>query len=140
MDIALPYQLFADAVLFVHFGVVLFVVGGLGLVLAGNLRGWQWVNHRGFRLAHLAAIGIVVVQSWLGQACPLTDLESWLRQQAGESAYNATFLEAWLQRVLYYKAPFWVFALAYTLFGLLVAAAWRLFPPRKSSRGSHMAG
>jgi hypothetical protein len=67
---AAPYQLFADIVLLVHFGVVVFVVGGLLAVLVGNLRRWRWVNSASFRLAHLAAIGVVVAQSWL-VSCPV---------------------------------------------------------------------
>jgi hypothetical protein len=50
-------------VLVVHFGVVLFVVGGLALVVAGNRVGWPWVNIWWFRLAHLAAIAVVVTQA-----------------------------------------------------------------------------
>lgn len=130
-----PYQLAADAVLVLHAGVVVFVVGGLVFVVAGNLRGWHWVNRRSFRLAHLAAIAMVVVQASLGRLCPLTTLESWLRVQAGTPSYSKSFIEHWVQRLLYYDAPFWVFTLAYTVFGLLVIAAWRAFPPRRSSRG-----
>ena len=125
------YQLLADLVLVLHFGVVLFVVGGLLAIVAGNFLHWGWVNSLWFRLAHLAAIGFVVLQSWLGQLCPLTTLESWLRVQAGGPAYSRSFIEHWVQRVLYWEAPFWVFTLAYTAFGLLVVAAWWYFPPRK---------
>jgi len=126
----LTYQLLADAVLVVHFAVVVFVVGGLVLVVAGNVRHWQWVNLRWLRLMHLAAIGVVIVQSWLGELCPLTTLESWLRQRAGVEGYKASFIEHWVQRILYFQAPFWLFASVYTLFGLLVLAAWWYFPPR----------
>ncbi|MBT0962826.1 DUF2784 domain-containing protein [Denitromonas iodatirespirans] len=128
------YRLAADGVLLVHFAVVIFVVGGLVVVLVGNWRHWAWVNGWAFRLAHLVAIGIVVVQTWLGAICPLTVLESWLRQQAGQSAYAASFVEHWVQRLLFYEAPFWVFALAYTVFGALVVAAWCYFPPRRGRR------
>ena len=78
----------ADVVLATHFGFVLFVIGGLAAVVAGNRYGWRFVNGWWFRLAHLAAIGIVVAQAWLGVACPLTTLESWLRVQAGGAAYE----------------------------------------------------
>jgi hypothetical protein len=133
MDSSLFYQRLADAVLLLHFGVVVFVVGGLAAVVVGNLRAWRWVNSLGFRLAHLAAIGVVVVQSLLGKLCPLTVLESWLRERAGESAYATSFIEHWVQRVLFYQAPFWVFTLSYTVFGLLVVAAWWRYPPRRRS-------
>jgi hypothetical protein len=37
MELAVPYALLADAVLVLHVAVVLFVVSGLVLVVAGNL-------------------------------------------------------------------------------------------------------
>jgi hypothetical protein len=129
-----PYELLADAVLVVHFSVVVFVVGGLLAVVVGNWLGWQWVNALGFRIAHLVAIGIVVAQAWLGRDCPLTTLESWLRVQAGAPAYRQGFIEHWLQRILFYEAPVWAFTSVYTVFGLLVLAAWWYFPPRRKHK------
>jgi hypothetical protein len=32
--------------------------------------------------------------------------------------------------MIFYEAPFWVFTLVYTVFGLLVLVAWWYFPPR----------
>jgi len=125
----MPYQLLADVVLATHFAIVAFVVGGLVLVVVGNLKGWRFVNGWRFRGAHLAAIAVVVAQAWFGIVCPLTTLESWLRVQAGEAAYEASFIEHWLTRILFYEAPAWVFTAAYTSFGLAVVAAWWRFPP-----------
>lgn len=133
MKSGLPYQLFADLVLVLHFLVVIFVVGGLVIVLVGNLRQWAWVNSFGYRMTHLIAIGVVVVQAWLGRLCPLTVLEVWLREHAGEVTYSESFIEHWVQRLLYYEGPFWIFTLAYTVFGLLVIAAWLFFPPQRKS-------
>jgi polyferredoxin len=126
-----PFETLADAVLVVHFAVVVFVVGGLVLILVGNWLRWRWVNALWFRVAHLVAIGIVVAQAWLGVACPLTTLESWLRVQAGSTAYRQGFIEHWLQRILFYEAPAWAFTSVYTVFALLVLAAWWYFPPRR---------
>lgn len=134
MDTALPYRLLADSVLALHLAIVVFVIGGLLAVIAGNLRGWRWVNHLWFRFAHLAAIAVVVAESWFGMVCPLTTLEMWLRAQAGAATYEGSFIEYWFQRLLYYNAPDWVFTLAYTFFGLLVAATWWYFPPMSRRR------
>jgi hypothetical protein len=135
---AMPlYQSVADAVLLFHFSVVGFIVIGLVLIYAGNFRGWHWVNNFWFRIVHLVAISVVVVQSWLGQDCPLTILESWLRQQAGRTVYHASFIEHWIQRILFYEAPFWVFLLMYSLFGLLVMATWWYFPPTRGRHRGH---
>jgi hypothetical protein len=130
------YRILADVVLTIHFALVVFVVSGLVLVVVGNRCGWSWVNRWWFRLAHLAAIAVVVAQAWLGIVCPLTTLESWLRVQAGEAAYETSFIEHWLTRILFYEAPASVFTAAYTVFGLAVVAAWWRFPPghREASR------
>ncbi|PXX90362.1 DUF2784 domain-containing protein [Marinobacter vulgaris] len=131
---AAVYQVLADTVLAVHVSVVVFVVMGLVLVLAGNRLNWRWVNNIWFRLAHLGAIGVVVAEAWLGVVCPLTTLEMWLRSKAGVEGYSGSFIEHWLQQILYYDAPAWVFVTAYTLFGLLVVVAWWRFPPRHRKR------
>lgn len=130
----MTYQLLADAVLTLHVLIVGFVGGGLALILLGNLRGWAWVNAMWFRLAHLAAIAFVVAEAWFGVVCPLTSLEMWLRERAHASTYAGSFIEHWLQRILYYQAPGWVFTVGYTLFGLAVVAAWWYFPPRSNRR------
>jgi hypothetical protein len=128
----MPFQLLADAVLLLHFGVVAFIILGLIVIVVGNFRAWPWVNGWPFRLAHLAAILFVVVQSWLGRLCPLTILESWLRTQAGSPAYSSSFMEHWVHRIIFYEAPTWVFAAAYTAFGMLVVVCWWRFPPTRS--------
>ncbi len=136
MNNTLPYQLFADVVLSVHFVIVIFVVGGLVFIVVGAFRGWRLVRKLWFRLAHLAAIAVVVAQAWLGAVCPLTTLEMWLRAKAREATYSGSFIEHWLQRLLYYEAPPWVFTLAYSAFGLVVLATWWCFPPRSNSPSS----
>lgn len=125
--------LLADMVLVLHVAIVLFVVAGLLLVVGGNLAGWRWVNHWWLRLLHLAAIAVVVAESWLGITCPLTTWEMALREAAGQDAYAGGFLQHWLHRLLYWDAPAWVFTSAYTVFGLTVAWAWWRWPPRRSS-------
>jgi hypothetical protein len=88
-----------------------------------------------FRLAHLGAIAIIVAETWFGVVCPLTTLEMWLRRKTGETTYAGSFIQHWLQRILYYDAPPWVFTLAYSLFALAVVATWWYFPPRTRRRG-----
>jgi len=128
------YHLLADAVLVLHVAIALFVVGGLVAIVVGNRRGWRGVNGIWFRLAHLAAIAIIVAQAWLGAVCPLTSAEMWLRAHAGTATYSGSFIGHWLQRLLYYEAPAWAFILVYSLFGLVVAATWWLFPPGSGRR------
>lgn len=120
------YKVLADAVLLVHFAFVVFVVGGFLLILIGVLASWSWINNRVFRVTHLAAIGVVVLQAWLGQYCPLTLWENALRRRAGESGYEESFVEHWLHEILFYQAASWVFTASYTVFGALVLLVWFL--------------
>ena len=126
----MPYQFLGNLVLAVHLAIVAFVVLGLVLIILGNQRGWRWVNHLWFRLAHVGAIAVVVLESWFGFTCPLTTFEMWLRAKANAATYGGGFVQHWLGRLLYYEAPPWIFILAYSLFGLLVVATWWYFPPR----------
>ena len=120
----------ADILLVSHTLFVLFVTLGLALIVAGGLRGWAWVTNPWFRLSHLLAIGVVVLQAWLGRSCPLTTWEMALRIRGGEQAYQSTFISYWLGRVLYYDAPEWLFVVAYTLFAALVLLCWYWVRPR----------
>jgi len=114
----------ADATLCSHFLVVCFVIFGLLLIFIGKLLHWHWVRNPWFRLSHLVTIAIVVFQSWFGIVCPLTILENWFRQQAGETAYSGTFVSHWIGKLLFYEAPLYVFTISYSLFGLLVLISW----------------
>ena len=130
MTPAEKYEAAANLVLVTHAAFVAFVVGGLLLILVGGLRGWYWIRHPWFRLLHLAGIGFVVVQAWLGRQCPLTSLEMSLRERAGAATYSSPFIAHWLQKLLYYDAPAGVFVVGYTVFGLAVAGSWWCFRPR----------
>lgn len=121
--------LLADGVLILHAAIVAFVVVGQLAIVAGWMRRWSWVRWYWLRLLHLCTIAFVVVQTWLGQSCPLTIWEQQLRSAAGESAHDKSFIEFWLSRVLFYDLPWWVFVTAYTLFGALVLVTWWRLPP-----------
>lgn len=119
----------ANALLLLHVLFVTFVVAGLILIYIGYSARWLWVRNPWFRLFHLIGIGIVVLQSWLGVRCPLTIWEMALRAEVGIETYSGAFIQHWLQALLYYSAPGWVFVTAYSLFGVLVLASWFLIRP-----------
>jgi len=124
------YRFAADLVLVLHTLFVAFVILGLILILLGAVRRWHWIRNPWFRIGHLAAIGIVVAQAWLEVLCPLTNLEMTLRAKAGDAVYSGSFIAHWMDELLYYDAPLWVFTLCYTVFGLLVATSWIFVRPR----------
>ena len=121
----------ADAILVLHLVFIAFVVLGQLGIMAGFFAGWRWVRNFAFRVCHLVAIGFVAAQAWLGRICPLTLLESRLREAGGQQPYSRTFVEYWVGRLVYYDAPPWVFVVAYSAFGALVLASWFIVKPRR---------
>lgn len=125
------YLVAADVLLFSHVLFVAFVLVGLILIPVGRFLSWSWVRNPWFRSAHLTGIGVVVLQSWLGVTCPLTLWEMELRSKAGDAVYAGSFISHWLEELLYFQAPEWIFVVCYTTFGLLVLLSWcwvRPFP------------
>jgi hypothetical protein len=119
--------LLADAILVVHFTIVVFIVGGLFAVWIGAARGWRWIRSLWFRLAHLGAIVFVAAEAVAGAMCPLTVWEDALRGRFSETG----FVERWLHAVLFYDLPAWVFTAAYVAFALVVLATFIFVPPRR---------
>jgi hypothetical protein len=128
------YRIAAELVLILHSGFIAFVLFGLLAVLIGMAARWEWTRNFWFRVAHLAAIAYVVVQTLFGMVCPLTILENHLRGRAGQDPYGAGgFIQYWLHKLIFFDAEPWVFTACYTAFGLLVAVTWWLAPPRRAS-------
>lgn len=85
------YRLLADMVVSLHAVFVLFVM--LGGVATLHWPRLAWV--------HLpAAIWGVLIELG-GWICPLTDLENFLRRMGGGSGYGVTFIEHYLEPILY---------------------------------------
>ena len=117
----------ADALLALHFAIVVFIVGGLVLTWAGAALGWGWVRNPWFRDLHLGAIGFVALEALVGMTCPLTVWEDALR--GGGSAES--FVGRWVRRLLYYRAPEWVFTVLYVAWVAATLVTLRLLPPRR---------
>lgn len=83
--------LMADLVLLVHAAFVAFVALGAFLVLQWPRVAWAHVP------CALYGAGI----EFYGWTCPLTPLEASLRRAAGQEGYTGSFLEHYLQPVLY---------------------------------------
>ncbi|MEJ2175633.1 MAG: DUF2784 domain-containing protein [bacterium] len=117
----------ADALLVVHFLIAAFIVGGLPLIWLGAALRWRWVRNPLFRYLHLAAIAIVALEALLGVACPLTVWEDLLRG----GLRPESFVGRWVYAALYYRAPDWLFTVAYVLWAAAtLLTLWRVPPDR----------
>ena len=85
------YLFLANLVLMIHLAFVVFV-------LFGGLLVWK---RRWVAWFHLPAAVWGSTVEFLGWTCPLTLLENWLREQAGETGYHASFVSEYLLPILY---------------------------------------
>ena len=85
------YRYSADAVLFLHFSFIVFVVIG------GLLAIWR----RGVLFIHLPAALWGVFVELTGRVCPLTSLENTFRIKAGYAGYSKSFVEHYLLGIIY---------------------------------------
>ena len=120
----------ADAIVVVHMSIMLFITAGLPLIYVGVARRWAWVREWRWRALHLGAIAFVAAESLIGIVCPLTLWEDAVRGRQSQEG----FIERWVDSILFYDLPTWVFTVAYTIFAVLVAATWFLVPPIRRSR------
>lgn len=118
----------ADALLVVHFLIAAFIAAGLPLVWIGAASGWRWVRNPWFRYMHLGAIVFVAGEALLGYACPLTVWEDLLRG----GLQPQSFVGRWVNALLYYRAPEWVFALIYAAWAAATAVTLGLVPPKRT--------
>jgi hypothetical protein len=129
----------ADAVLVLHWMIVLFNIGALPVIWLGYFRKWHFVRNPYFRWAHLLLLAFVLAETVVGVSCPLTLLEDALRVDGGETpGHPSGFLARWLERLLFWDAPPVVFILAYGLFFALVLFTFvRVKPEPLRRRRSH---
>jgi hypothetical protein len=124
-------MLLGQAVLALHLLVIAFNVVGLAVIPLGAARGWGWVRIGWWRALHLASWAIVAVQAALGRACFLTVWQDRLTGSAGEPP----LIMRWINSVIFWPLPIWVFGAAYLALFVAVIALWRLVPPAWSGKG-----
>ncbi len=73
-------------------------------------------------------LGFILIVA--GKICPLTTWENDMREVQGGRAYPSTFVGYYLQKIIYYDFPLWVFAMGYTAFTVIVLMTWIIRPPR----------
>jgi Protein of Unknown function (DUF2784) len=125
------WRVIADIVVAVHAAYVAIVVVGFAAILIGSAAQWRWVRNVYFRAAHLAMILLVCAEALVGTTCPLTRLENALRLRGGETGYARDFIGYWLDWLIFYNAPPWIFTAAYLTFGMLVLLTLWFIPVRR---------
>lgn len=120
----------ATTIVLVHLAIVLFITAGLPLIYLGRALRWEWVRDCRWRAAHLGATAFVAAEALTGMVCPLTVWEDRLRGRHSQVG----FIEGWVDRILFYDLPGWVFTAVYTAFAAAVLLTWFAVRPRRKAR------
>jgi len=118
----------AEAVLAAHVAIILFNLFGLVAVPIGAWRGWAFVRVRWWRVLHLVLLAAVAAQALFGRACILT---LWQSELAGAPGRPRPLLAGWVESVIYWRLPIWVFATLYAAIFVYAVALFALVPPRR---------
>lgn len=121
-------ELLGAAVLAVHLAIIAFNLFGLVAIPLGAWRGWPWVRGLRWRLAHLASLAVVALQAAFGQACFLT---LWQDDLTGGGAEDPLIMR-WVNSLIYWPLPMWVFTTAYLALFAYVLALWWWVRPGKA--------
>ena len=123
----MPGALAGRAVLATHLAIIAFNVAGLAVIPLGGRLGWRFVRWRWLRLLHLGSLAVVALQAALGRACFLT---VWQAELTGGGARDPLIMR-WINGVIFWPLPLWVFTAAYlAVFGYVVALWWWVRPER----------
>ena len=101
-----------EAVLAVHIAVILFNVFGLVAVPVGALRNWRFVHIRWWRVLHVLSLATVAIQALVGRAYFLT---VWQDELSALQQPSTPLILRWINQVIYWELPIWVFAELYLL-------------------------
>lgn len=89
------FRITADIVVAVHFGWILFLIGGA--VIGQRVRWVMWT--------HLTALGYSVLLQVFSWTCPLTYLELWLWNRTPSGSYSGSFIAHYLEKLIYMEIP-----------------------------------
>jgi membrane protease YdiL (CAAX protease family) len=130
----------ADLSALLHGALVVYIVGGLALVLVGLRRRWEFVRDFWFRFTHLMLCAVVETFELAGQPCPLTTLEQWLRERgASEAAYQGSFIAHYVHEAIHVEVPPRVLATPTALLALSALALFVWGGPRRLVEGAAQA-
>jgi hypothetical protein len=117
----------ADAILAVHLVIIAFNVAGLVVIPLGALAKWPLIRNFWLRLLHLALLAVVALQALAGRACILT---IWQAQLTGTTGAAPPLVMRWINGLIYWNLPPWLFVVIYVLVFLYVVLLWLAVPPR----------
>lgn len=124
-------MLLASLILAVHVAIIAFNLIGLFVIPVGAHYGWAWVRAPLWRALHLVSWGAVALQALAGRACFLT---IWQHDLAGTEAAATPLIMRWVNALIFWPLPMWVFTALYVAALAYALALLWLVPPRPMAK------
>lgn len=115
----------AQIILALHVSIIVFNVAGLVVIPLGAWFGWRIVRIAWLRLVHFGLLAIVAGQALAGRACILT---IWQNDSAGNATSPTPLIIGFVDRLIFWNLPFWVFTVMYCVVFLYVLLLTVLVP------------
>lgn len=110
------HSLFAILTLVLHLGLIFFNIFGFFLAF----------KYPFVKFIHCSSLCLTATIMLTGNACPLTNLEQWLKLESDSRAtYEGGFIAHYLNKTIYIDVPPWLIGLVTTL--LAATAIWLYF-------------
>ena len=120
----------ANLIALLHLAYFLFIVLGTVAIVVGPTRGWTWVRNLPFRLLHIAAVYVVLIEDTLGIPCPLNVMQWGLRTASGGPQEATAGVGGLLDALLFRTIPGWSLDVMYWSLGVALLVLLYFVPPR----------
>jgi len=93
------YKIFADIVVLIHFLWIIFLITG----------GFLGRRNRVIKFFHVGGLFFAFIIQIFDWYCPLTHLETWLREKHDPSlSYSGSFIIHYLEKLIYIELSHWI--------------------------------
>ena len=125
-----PADLIANVVAVLHIGYFLFVAGGSASIVVGAVKRWEWIRNPWFRLSHITAVYIVLIEGLFKIQCPLNTIEWTLRSTSSSVAESSPKVGRFLDYLLFHTIPVRALDTLYWSLGVILVVLLFVVQPR----------
>lgn len=126
------YKLLADLIVVIHFVWIIFMLLGFLLTLQAFFYKKAFFDWFRFRIIHLIGIFYISLLSILGNYCPLTILENFLRSRYELNlVYPGSFIIHYLERLVYPAVNPLIIQIPTAFIAVFTILVFIIRPPRK---------
>lgn len=128
------FRIIADITVLIHFALILFILYGFVLTVAGFWIKGFWERFW-FRTIHLAGILVVAGLAATNRYCPITIFENMMRSRHDpDTVYPGSFIVHYVERLVYPDVHPMMIVVPTIIIALYTLAMYVIIPPKCGKR------